>query len=57
MRGSGAHFDIASTEMIGVKRMKKLPSKATKNKENEYGGEAKDEVAKKRKRNKAAKKK
>ena len=60
--GEWSPFDIArtETEMIGVKRRKKPPSKATKNKENEYGGEAKGkehEVAKKRKRNEAAKKK
>eukprot|EP00731_Ephydatia_muelleri_P013739 Em0007g1049a len=59
--GEWSPFDTRTeTEMIGVKRTKKPPSKATKNKENEYGEEAKGkehEVAKKRKRNEAAKKK
>ena len=59
--GEWSPFDTRTeTEMIGIKRTKKPPSNATKNKENEYGEEAKGkehEVAKKRKRNEAAKKK
>ena len=58
--GEWSPFDIARTEMIGEIRTKKPPSKATKNIENEDSGEAKDnehEVAKKRKRNTAARKK